>query len=300
MEVSRQILIEFDKSGAEWVVVAYLTGDARMLDVVEGKKDPHLITGNLITGVPEDLIMQESKIVGQNSDPDTVYDLRQQLPRLYEGEWYLPRTMSIRQMGKKSNHGLNYDMKYKRFALENEVDETEAKRVVELYRTTAYPGIPVWHETVRDQLRKDRTLINCFNRKYIFLDAWGPELFDAAYAFLPQSTVFDITRIGMVKLWNDNSAIMSKVQLLEQTHDSILTQYPVDDLLALARVCGTIGLDYMNPTLYYNSREFHIDTSVKLGFNWGSMIEIPLVPDETAMTLNIKHGLELAYESEAT
>jgi hypothetical protein len=298
--MARRILIEFDKSGAEWVVVAFLTGDARMLDVVENGKDPHLITANLITGVPEELILEEYKLVGQHTDPDTIAELREKLPALWEGDLFLPRSMSIRQCGKKTNHALNYDMKYKRFALENEMDETESKKVVEFYRTIAYPGIPVWHETVRDQLRKDRTLINCFGRKYIFLDAWGPELFDAAYAFLPQSSVFDITRIGMVKMWNDEAPVIRKAELLEQTHDSILTQYPVDDLSDMARMCVIIGLDYMNPVLYYNSREFQIATTVKIGFNWGAMEEIPLVPDETAMEENLNAGLERAYESEAS
>ena len=32
------MLLEFDLAGAEWVVVAYLSGDERMIDVVESGK----------------------------------------------------------------------------------------------------------------------------------------------------------------------------------------------------------------------------------------------------------------------
>jgi len=36
--------LEFDKRQAEWVVVAYVSGDARMLHVIETKRDPHTYT----------------------------------------------------------------------------------------------------------------------------------------------------------------------------------------------------------------------------------------------------------------
>ena len=100
-------------------------------------------------------------------------------------------------------------------------------------------------------------------------------------------------------MWKDESPLIRRLELLEQTHDSILTQYPVDDLLAMARMCVIMGLDYLNPVLRYNSREFQIATTVKIGFNWGAMQEIPLVPDETAMARNLEEGLERAYEQEA-
>jgi uncharacterized LabA/DUF88 family protein len=276
------ILIELDKAGAEWDVVAYLTGDGNMLAVVESNKSPHTVTGSLISGVPEDIVEKENKIVGNHTDPDTISDLREQLPELDIGQtefgWFLPRIFSIRQMGKKSNHGLNYDMKYRRFALENEMEEKESKTIVDLYKTKAYPGIPLWHETIRQKLNKDRTLENCFGRKRKFLDAWGPELFDAAYSFIPQSTVFDTTRIGMVKIYQDESKLFKPVEILAQVHDSVVIQYP-EDTAAIAEVGRIIGTDYMNPLCQYNAREFHIRTTMKVGRDWGNMIECDWTAD---------------------
>src|SRR3990167_8315032 len=130
------IFCEFDLAGAEGVIIAYLTGDSNMLDVVNSGRSPHVVTGSLMSGLSEELVSAENKIIGNKTDEDEIRLLRQEhMPQIFQQAGFLPRTMSVRQAGKKSNHGLNYNMKYKRYALENEIDETEAKKAVDLYRT---------------------------------------------------------------------------------------------------------------------------------------------------------------------
>ena len=277
-------LVELDKAGAEWVVVAYLSEDANMLAVVQGTDSPHTVTGSLISTAPKEFVEQENKLVGNNTDADEIETLRQKLD-IHE-DWYLPRSMSIRQAGKKSNHGLNYDMKYKRFSFENEIPETEGRTLVELYHKS-YPGIRrTFHKSIQHRLNEDRTLVNCFGRKRRFMDAWGPTLFDAAYSFIPQSTVFDITRIGMVKFFDDTS--MDTIEVLTQTHDSNLFQIDITDTQDAAHSIVKIGLDYMNPLCQYNSKEFYIGTTLKVGLDWGSMEECLLSLDvgQTALALD--------------
>lgn len=277
-------LVELDKAGAEWVVVAYLSEDANMLAVVQGTDSPHTVTGSLISTAPKEFVEQENKLVGNNTDADEIEILRQTLD--IQEDWYLPRSMSIRQAGKKSNHGLNYDMKYKRFSFENEIPETEGRTLVELYHKS-YPGIRrTFHKSIQHRLNEDRTLVNCFGRKRRFMDAWGPTLFDAAYSFIPQSTVFDITRIGMVKFFDDTS--MDTIEVLTQTHDSNLFQIDIKDTQDAANSIVKIGLDYMNPLCQYNSKEFYIGTTLKVGLDWGSMEECLLSLDvgQTALALD--------------
>jgi DNA polymerase I-like protein with 3'-5' exonuclease and polymerase domains len=290
-------LIELDKAGAEWVIVAHLSNDANMLEVLEQNKSPHIVTGSLISGAPEEFVEMESKLVGNHTDPVTIEELREPFKKLIEPEWFMPRIFSIRQMGKKSNHGLNYNMKYKRFALENEIEEGVAKKIVTLYREVAYPDITKWHTSIENQLREDRTLINLFGRKRRFLDGWGPELFDQAFAFIPQSSVFDLTRVGMVQTYNDPSLDM--YQLLAQVHDSLLYQAPITDTKKVAQDLITIGLEYMNPTLEANSREFTVDTTVKIGLDWGSMWECDLSHDPEKTALSIDKALENIHGKEA-
>src|SRR5215475_10772879 len=106
------LFLNFDKAGAEWVVVAYLSGDERMLDIVKSGRSPHVATGALISGASEQLVQLEHEKVGEANDPYAIEEIRASIPELRLGSYFLPRTMSIRQAGKKSNHALNYGEGY--------------------------------------------------------------------------------------------------------------------------------------------------------------------------------------------
>ena len=285
------LLVELDKAGCEWVIVAYCANYGAMIQVVESSISPHVATGVLISYSNKEFVSLENMLVGLNTDPIKISDLRADL-EIHE-DWWLPRSMSIRQAAKKSNHGLNYDMKYKRFALENEIGETEANDLVERYHQ-AYPGIRQWHKSIQEQLQKNRMLTNCFGRQRRFLDGWGPQLFDAAYSFIPQSTTFDITRVGMIGWQNDTT--MDKIELLAQTHDSLTFQFNnIKTGKDLAPHAVKLGLDYMNPTLTYNQRDFQIGTTMKIGKNWGGegMHECLLSEDVDETAKAVDEVLEL-------
>lgn len=274
------LLMEFDKSGAEWVIVAYLSGDKNMLGVIESGKSPHVVTAHLMTGVPEDVIIKENKIVDKHTDPDTIEELRREgCPEIFElATKFLPRTMSCRQAGKKSNHGLDYGMRFRRFALENEVDEREAKVMVDLYTTEAYPGIPKWQEGIRRDLRNnDRTLYNLLGRKVRLLDEWGDDLFNAAYSFIPQSTVGDIVNGAICDLYEDESEACQLADILTQTHDSATVQYPTKDFRKMAEFALKFN-GFISPELEANGHKFTIKTDLKIGLNWGDMHEVHMTP----------------------
>lgn len=286
------IFLEFDKAGAEWVVVAYLSQDANMLEVVQSGESPHPHTAMLMFGIPKGLIEKEDKLVGHLRDPEQIADLRREVPELLEGDWYLPRTMSVRQISKKCNHALNYREGYKTFALTTEIDESESRRYVDLYSKVAYPNLPTWWEATRTKLRKDRTLINCFGRKRRFLGQWGDDLLREALAHIPQSTVFDIVRIGMVKAYADESKLFAKADLPKaQVHDSLLVRYPTSPLSDLAAFSCRLGLDYLSPVCRYNSREFVIGTTLKIGTDWGHMHPVDLSEDVDKTARSITSAL---------
>jgi DNA polymerase I-like protein with 3'-5' exonuclease and polymerase domains len=269
-----RLLLEFDKAGAEWHVVAYDSGDERMISVHQTGRDPHRYTGHLISGAPEDLIAREDKICGKITDPVELEERRRaDIPEIYQGGYFVPRIFTIRQAGKKSNHGLNYGMQYRRFALENEMDENEAKKIVSFYSTKAYPGLEGWWERIRRQLRDNRTLTNCFGRRRRFLETWGPELFMEAYAFIPQSTIVDIFNTGMPRIYDDQSRDFRTLKIKNQVHDSGVFQLDVtltrDGYASAVRVIRRIAFDYLNPTLHYSGRDFQIRTDLKIGRHWG-------------------------------
>jgi DNA polymerase family A len=284
------MLMEFDLAGAEWVIVAYISGDQNMLDVIKSGRSPHVATGSLISRVPEELVIREHELLKSATDPDYIAAMRRKhLPELLAGDYFLPRSMTIRQAGKKSNHGLNYDMRYRRFALENEMPETDAKPIVELYHDQAYPSIrKVFHEGTKTALRtQDRTLTNLLGRKVRLMDQAGPDLWDKAYSFVPQSTVADIVLNAMADAFESTDPIFEPMDLRANVYDSVLVQYPGDSANPSREVTdfALAMRELLSPELRALSGEaFKLGVDVKVGPNWGNMksmdLEAKYLPEE--------------------
>lgn len=293
------LFVNLDLAGAEWVVVAYVSGDESMIEVANSGKSPHIVTGSLISKAPEEAVEIEHKLVGSTTDPDEISRKRAELPAGFDWDaYFLPRSMSIRQAGKKSNHGLNYDMKYRRFALENEIPEADAKPIVYMYNNVAYPGLLDWRRRIQEQLRKDRTLTNCFGRKVKLRDAWGPDLLNAAYSFVPQSTVFDVTRQGMVRFYDSTMPCMLKANLVAQVHDSLLFEYPCDrpeDIVSMAEFILKMK-EILAVPLEYEGRKFRLGVDLKLGApegSWGGMKEEEMGSDLDEVIATIQKHISL-------
>jgi len=163
-----KVLLEFDKAHAEWVCVAYLSGDARMIEIAESSIDPHLETGHMISGAPRDLIREEEHVLGHHTDEGILEEGRKDLfvpisqmgtrtenISLLNGNYFVPRTMTIRQMGKKANHGLNYRQTYVGFGETYEVNAADSKKVVTGY-AEAYPGLSKWWVSIEEELRTNK------------------------------------------------------------------------------------------------------------------------------------------------
>lgn len=198
----------------------------------------------------------------------------------YSGNVYCPTVPSgfflVRSKGKisvtgNSNHGLNYDEGPNTFALTNEIEIGEAKRIITMYHE-GYPSIRKWYDHVQRQLKASRTLENCFGRRVKFMGEWGTDLWKSSYSMIPQSTVVDSLNSGMVKVYNDPLLAREyNIDILAQVHDSILVQVPIEvmqDETKYDELMRRVN-DYTSPTLTYNGNDFRIATDAKIGFNWG-------------------------------
>ena len=174
------------------------------------------------------------------------------------------------------------------FALQNEIEESEAKKIVDLYKNKVYPGIPRWHESTQASLRKSRTLYNCFGRKCYFMGALDRDTFKQGYAFVPQSTVFDVARLAMIGCLDDSTPVFEHADLLAQVHDFILTQYLLRDFHLMAQFVIRIAYDYMRPTLNYGE-PFHLGVDAKCGFAWNAkMIGLSISEDVDQTARNLE------------
>lgn len=293
------MLLNFDLAGAEWWVTAYLCRDEAMLDLARRnpRPSPHPITGSRMTGLSPELIVKEDKLIGKNNDPIVIASLRNDLPEV-KAATILPRTMSIRQAAKKANHGLNYREGYRTFALKNEMDEREAGKIVDLYRKKSYPGLLRWYDSIDEEIRKTRTMTNCFGRKVYFMGQLNDDTFRAATAFKPQSTVGDVTNNALPLLINDESYEFEPAELLAPVHDSILIDYHDHNWSRMARFAAKLTLDYMSPTLDYGE-PFKLDVDAKGGFDWGHLIEFKLTPDIEQLARNLEECWETAMTKRA-
>lgn len=291
-----KIRFEMDKRQAEWVAVAFIAGEANMMKVCQDGKDPHTHTASEMYKMDEASIKAEHKIIGHSTDPDDIAELRKQMDFLQDhiqAGKKLPRNMSMRQAGKKSNHGLNYREGYRMFALHNEMQESDAKVICDLYHRI-YPGLSVWYQSIENKLRKDRTLVNCFGRSYKFLGMWNDDLIKAAISYLPQSTVGDLVNRAIIAIYNDSADCMEPLELDCQVHDSIDGQYddPQTDEQYINFAKAIIRCrEHMNPVMQYGGREFIIETDLKIGYNWGHMVEVPIYTNLDDMVKSLRKGI---------
>ncbi len=269
-----KVLMKFDKRQAEWFVVAFASGDASMINAIESGLDTHAYTASQMFSVPMEIVKKEHKLIEHESDPDKIKVARMQMDFMkpYMDKW-LPRTTSMRQCGKKSNHALNYDETARMFSFINEITEKEAGVIIDFYHRI-YPGIRSWHEFIRNKLSTDRTLENCFGRKYRFLERWGPDLFKSAYSFIPQSTVGELVNRGMVDIYYDASPATEGLEIMQQVHDDIKFQLDADPQ-RIVRAVRAIQ-PFLDPELRIGGRSFHIPTDAKIGFAMDPMEEIDI------------------------
>jgi DNA polymerase I-like protein with 3'-5' exonuclease and polymerase domains len=275
------LLVNLDKAGAEFVIVAYLSGDPNMLAAV-ASGDVHSRTAHLMSGAPMALIQRERKLLDVLTEPNRIEELRRlHMPELFDLR-FLPRTMSIRQAAKKAGLGFNYDLQFRTFALKNEIEEKEAKRMMELYHQ-AYPGIQQdYHRETREQLHANgRVLHDLLGNKCFFMGNWGEELFRQGYAFKPQSTVGRMVNRALSLAMDDEGNYMQPMEILSQVHDSIVLQYPLD-WSGMARMAIRMN-EHLSPTMHYKGRDFSLATDCKIGLNRAHMEEVRMGDDADAL-----------------
>lgn len=287
-----KIFLSFDLAGAEWVIVAHLTGDPNMLRVATGTGSPHVATASLMFGVPEDYVKMEEKALEGCTLASELAAFRKEHG---VADRPIPATNTARQAGKMCNHALNYGLGWKKFAERVSVPAIEAKRLISLYRgppqktfgpglprnqEPAYPGILAWHEAVQEQVACNGYLVNCFERRRDFYSEPGPELWTDCYAYLPQSTVFDVTRIGMVRLYDQEPYF----ELLMQVHDEVAGQAEADPALLTDLIPRAI--DHLSVPLTYTGavdgieRTFTLGVDCKIGFSKNKRLMVGARPGD--------------------
>lgn len=251
---------EIDLGQAENRLVAMFGPDPKMMEAFKTGQDIHSLTASFIFGG------EATKEVQDNKTADIGHG-----------------NQSQRQWGKRANHGLNYGMGYKKFSLVHEISENEAKRIHDKYHKI-YPGVKKFHKKVKNKLRSNRVLTNPYGRTRKFFDRWGNQLFQEAYNWMAQSTVADhLHENGVLELYyNDHK--YKPVEFLNDVHDSIWFQIPLDiGWKSIGRIIKDI-CDALERPIEYEGRELVIPAETQIcPDNFKVNYEFDHIPDASEL-----------------
>lgn len=200
-----KIFVSFDLAQAESKTVAYLARS-------QWYKDAHA-GGNV------------HELVGKRIWPDAFKDGKD-AAKATPLPWDADR--NYYDLAKRTQHGFNYKLTAFGFARQAKMPVAAAREIrAEYFR--AIPEVEEWHRGVADTLRRTHRLVTPMGRERLFLGrVWDEETIKEGVAHVPQSTVSDINKVILWRLWRTYDP--GALQALLEIHDSVLFQVRSGDL----------------------------------------------------------------------
>jgi len=171
-------------------------------------------------------------------------------------------SVSLYDMCKRAQHGLNYGLKPKGLAQWVGSTVSEAEDYYARY-FGRYPCITQYHEYIRQCLSDTGTIVTPLGRvRQFFGRPWEDATVREAIAFVPQSMTSDILCVGLWRVWKQLDP--EDAQLLLNGHDSILAQVPTEKL---DFVVGEIN-NLMKVKVPVHGKDMVIPVELASGPNW--------------------------------
>lgn len=231
------LLAEPDKAQSEARCVGYMSGETKLIDLVESPHDYHAWNAQAFFGVPYETIFDEATGKTLNK--------------------------SLRDLSKRTNHGANYNMG------EGVMLDTmgpkkvaEAKRVLKLpvYMTlksvcgyllaqyeATYPKVKgLFYDKIISEIQTTSRLVSPFGwTRYFFAkpSKSNKPALNAAVAHGPQNLSVSIINREWYAIWSStvHGNLRGRVRVKAQIHDSIPFQYRADDPAAAQEVLGMMN-----------------------------------------------------------
>lgn len=281
-----KILVNRDQSGAEALIVAYLTKHGLYRDLFLHGIKPHVYVALIVF---TDIWQTElNKIHSGDLKPNAAEILSLPIVRLTSHPHWKTLDKLIRSSDSWSNdrryyyiskqivHASSYGMKAGMFQINTleksrgavVISKKDAEKYLDIFHST-FPEIRQWHKEIERQLNDCRMLFNLqgFPRFFWSSTYKYPEaLLKEAYAFIPQSTVACITRQAYIDLQKYIEETTKDWDLLNDNHDSFMSQVPLLD----ERDAATKMKEYIEPQLVgADGSIFNMRSECQTGFNWG-------------------------------
>jgi uracil-DNA glycosylase family 4 len=235
------VFLELDLSQAEARVVAILADDPETLELFN-TVDIHKLTASWIFGLPIDKI-----------------------------------TKVMRHVGKTVRHAGNYGMKKHRlmelitknaykYDLDITVSEWKAGKMLEAFHSNTPKIQQVFHEKTKEELAKNRELVNPFGRKRQFFARWDEDLFKEAYAYIPQSTVSDLLKKSLLSTLNE----IPDLRICVEAHDAFMCMVNESEVNRVAEIIKKhmeVEIDF-NLCSLGKGGKLIIPAEAQVGKNW--------------------------------
>ena len=249
---SGKVFLAADLEQAEAREVAWDAGDLELIEAFESREvDVHWEVTKKIFKLPKSM----------------VYEADSALNSPLIGE----RKMKFfRDIGKTGKHAFNYGMGPRMLQTilsrqEVNLEYKICRQILEDIKKTS-PFVETWHRKVRAQIETNRTLFNVFGDKREFRGRLGDDVWRAAYAWTPQSTVGRILEFAIQQIHEE----LDYFEPLLNVHDEVVGQLEEKDIPRAKRDLTRI----MEIPHEVNGRTLKIPVAFKWGMNWGEMEEI--------------------------
>ncbi len=243
-------LLYFDLKQAEAKIVAYGWNVTKLKEAfMKAAKDPnmdiHRMNASAIFKVPYDQIPSYDRLTFGKTTDDPNKD----------GE------ITLRFLGKKCVHGLNYRMQPDKLSLTTGIPLKLAKEAYASYHAV-YPEIKqAWNRTI-NEVRKNKCLYNFMGRRLYFLEPLTDTNMDSIIAFVPQSTIGDYVSSIIADVEEDIDFPKDKARCLLNIHDALIFLYRLDveDLMM------KLVWKHANKPILINGEEVVIGMDFKKGY----------------------------------
>jgi len=190
-----------DLSQAESRAVAYYSGDQAYIEAVE--------SGDIHTAVARQVWPEKAWTQDLVADKKIASEL-----------FY--RHFTYRDLAKRGGHALNYIgtpwtiAKHLNLTIEQATDFSDRYFL-------AFPGIRAWHDRVQIEIQRTGKLTTALQRERMFFGRLDDnQTLKEAVAYLPQSLISDILKIGVLYIWREFELKKRWAKMVGDLHDGQL------------------------------------------------------------------------------
>tara|TARA_R110000868_G_scaffold39869_4_gene138427 strand:- start:6871 stop:9366 length:2496 start_codon:yes stop_codon:yes gene_type:complete len=282
-----KVFVQCDQAGAEALIVSYLCRAGKFRDLFLNGIKPHVYVALHVFAEQwskmQDKVDNNTLIRALVAEPKDLKNVEgwKKLETVIKDSdnWEASRRYYF--IAKMICHASNYGMKARTFRINvlQKSDGAIAKSVAECEQMLAtyhnlFPEIGAWHNDVVAAVKRWSMLKNLFGHPRIFTGHQDESAWKEWFAFVPQSTVGQITNYAFTELQEEVFAGKHPldIDILENNHDSILAQCLPENKEYVAKLISSkLNRKLMSP----RAEEFYMKSEAQYSEkSWGEMTEL--------------------------